>query len=605
MMKNTILGITLLALSGFSSAVSAQSFSATNSSIYATMDASNASLLSEKYPTEIKVLATIGQSSAVMLTEKGAEEVHHTVPVHGPGYVYMPSEQRAMKAISAVANRKRAKAKRADKYTITQGELVSQALDLVNNLNIANQIVELENYGTRYHTTALARQAVVDTKKKWEQLANGRTDVSVRLVEHTSTGMPSVVMTVRGSEKPDDFVIMGGHIDSTASGSTTTNAPGADDNASGIATITEIARVLMAMDFKPKRTIEFMAYGAEEVGLRGSNEIAEDYKSRNVNVVSYLQFDMTNYKGSANDVFIYNDTYTSTTLNNFLFELMDTYNASGTHQFTYSTSVCNYGCSDHFSWSQQGYDVSFPSEASFRQSNPNIHTARDTSAAFPTANATHAAKFAKLGLEYMIEIGNGTTTDTGGGTDICDGVAPYNSSVVYNTGDKVTFRGDLYIRRVFNWENVGSCGTLAQPEVLDICAGVVSFNEANQYSVGDKVTFQGNLFERKADATWDNIGACGTTTANRSDNLLNNLIEDNAGFKLYPNPVVDHIITVQVGKTISKPNLLLIDIKGNIVQEIMMTSNEVKLDLTSYAAGVYFVRLYTDSGILNKSFIKK
>ena len=41
-----------------------------------------------------------------------------------------------------------------------------------------------------------------------------------------------------------------------------------------------------------------MAYAAEEVGLRGSKEIAEDYKRRNINVLSYVQFDMTNYKGS-------------------------------------------------------------------------------------------------------------------------------------------------------------------------------------------------------------------------------------------------------------------------------------------------------------------
>ncbi|WAC03885.1 M20/M25/M40 family metallo-hydrolase [Lacinutrix neustonica] len=106
------------------------------------------------------------------------------------------------------------------------------------------------------------------------------------------------------------------------------DAPGADDNASGIATITEAARVLFEMNFKPKRTIEFMAFAAEEVGLRGSKEIAQDYKSRNVNVISYMQLDMTNYKGSANDVYISTDSYNDDNLNNFLIELMDFYNAS-------------------------------------------------------------------------------------------------------------------------------------------------------------------------------------------------------------------------------------------------------------------------------------
>ena len=236
-MKNSILGIALLALSGFFCAVTAQTSPETSSTIYATMDADNAALMAKKYPKDIKVLASQGESSAVLLTEKGAEEVHHTVEVHGPGYVYKPSEETAIAAVRAAAQRK-VQAKRADAYTITQGTLVNQALGLVNNINIANQIVELENYGTRYHTTSIARRAVVDTKTKWEQLAGGRSDVSVRLVEHSSSPMPSVVMTIRGSEEPDDFVIMGGHIDSTAGSTSTTNAPGADDNASGIATIT-------------------------------------------------------------------------------------------------------------------------------------------------------------------------------------------------------------------------------------------------------------------------------------------------------------------------------------------------------------------------------
>ncbi len=292
----------------------------------------------------------------------------------------------------------------------------------MNNINIANQIQELESYGTRYHTTNSARQAVLDLKTKWEGLAQGRSDVSVRIVNHNSIAMPSVIMTITGTDEPDEFVIIGGHIDSTARNNNNSNALGADDNASGISTITEAARVLFTMDFKPKRTIEFMAFAAEEVGLRGSKEIAEDYKSRNVNVVSYMQLDMTNYKGSTNDVYVSTDLYNDDTLNDFLIQLMNYYNASGTHKMTYGTSQCNYGCSDHYSWIQQGYDVTFPFEATFSQSNPNIHTTRDTFNRSPTPNASHAAKFAKLAFEYLIEISNGFTTGGGGGNECTSGI---------------------------------------------------------------------------------------------------------------------------------------------------------------------------------------
>ncbi|MHA7059647.1 M20/M25/M40 family metallo-hydrolase [Aquimarina sp. M1] len=379
---------------------------------YATMETKDALGLQKDHPEDIQIIESKNGYSAVMLSDEAAHELHDKVLVHGPGFIYQHSKKKALSSIQ----QRRLSQKLAGGFSITQDQLVRQSLDLVNNLNIANQIQELEDYGTRYHTKSSATQAVLDLQTKWENLAAGRSDVSVRIVNHTSTNMPSLVMTITGTDNPDEFVIIGGHIDST-SGGTNNDAPGADDNASGIATITEAARVLFDMNFKPKRTMEFMAFAAEEVGLRGSREIAEDYRNRNVNVVSYMQLDMTNYKGSTNDVYVSTDSYNDETLNDFLIELMDYYNASGTHRITYGTSRCNYGCSDHYSWAQEGYDVTFPFEATFNQSNPNIHTTRDTFDRSPTPNATHAAKFCKLALEYLIEISNGV--NPGGGGDEC------------------------------------------------------------------------------------------------------------------------------------------------------------------------------------------
>ena len=67
-------------------------------------------------------------------------------------------------------------------------------------------------------------------------------------------------------------------------------APGSDD-ATGVATLTETLRIALASGWKPKRTVKFMAYAAEEVGLRGSNAIAQQFKANGVNVVGVLQLD--------------------------------------------------------------------------------------------------------------------------------------------------------------------------------------------------------------------------------------------------------------------------------------------------------------------------
>lgn len=363
---------------------------------YATMNRSDAKELKAQFPNQVQVLASNGTQSAVYLPGYAAHELHDKVLTHGPGYVYMPSKEKALAQLNTAVAKKS-----SSTYSLSEATVVEQVLPLVDPLRIEDKILTLEGYGTRYHTKPQAQTAVLDLKADLEAMisAAGRDDISVRLVNHVGTSMPSLIVTIPGGTLANEYVILGGHIDSTAPDKN--NAPGADDNASGIATITEVFRVLLEIDYRPKRTVEFMAFAAEEIGLVGSFEIAEDYKNANTNVYAYMQLDMTNHNGSANDIYLMTDPYISSSLNGFLFDLMDTYNSAGEHAITYGTSICNYGCSDHFSWSQQGYEVAFPFEATFSGRNPNIHSAGDLFSF--SGNATHAAKFAKLGLEYILE----------------------------------------------------------------------------------------------------------------------------------------------------------------------------------------------------------
>src|SRR5204863_2474512 len=117
----------------------------------------------------------------------------------------------------------------------------------------------------------------------------------------------------------DEVVVLGGHLDSinARGGNRTARAPGADDDASGIATLTETLRVLLASNYRPERTIEFMAYAAEEVGLRGSQDIARAYQRDGVRVVGALQLDMTNFQGSDRDIWLMKD-FTNAAQNDFV-----------------------------------------------------------------------------------------------------------------------------------------------------------------------------------------------------------------------------------------------------------------------------------------------
>ncbi len=377
--------------------LSLNSFAQESKSIYATMSLSDALELKKDLPDEVEILEKRRDEAAVYFTENAGHYLHDKVLVHGPGYIFKNSEEDAIATLY-----REPKEIPANKmaFTITEDALVNAALDLINTQNIEDHILELESYGTRYHAFPIAIDVANDLKDKWEAMAAfyGRTDVSVRLFNHVNTNMPSVIMTITGAETPEEFVVVGGHLDSTSWDDN--DAPGADDDASGIATMTESVRALFELGFVPNRTIEVMAYAAEEIGLVGSAEIAEDYADNNVNVISAVQFDMTNYNGSAIDISFITD-YTNTTLNFFLMDLVDHYNTDGVHEITYGTSLCNYGCSDHASWTSEGYMAAFPFEANFGQHNGNIHSPNDTFSVSGTAD--HAAKFAKLCSEYLIE----------------------------------------------------------------------------------------------------------------------------------------------------------------------------------------------------------
>lgn len=368
--------------------------------VYASLETQHAKELKESHPELIEILVANDDLSIAYLHPEAAHELHQKILSHGPGYLMHPSKEAALEKLNNINKQSRA----VTTFTIDQQTYVNQLIDQVSQSEIEEVILALEAFGTRYHTSLQANQSANYVKQKWESIiaAYGRqNDVSVRLVDHVNTPMKSVVVTINGTQTPHEYVIIGGHLDSTVMTQNKTIAPGADDDASGIATITEALRVLLANNFQPNRTVEIMAYAAEEIGLVGSNEIATAYRNQGKNVTAYVQFDMTNFKGSSEDVYLATDSFINNNLNLYLIELMEEYNSNGNHQFTYGTTRCNYGCSDHYSWAMNNFPAAFPFEASFNDSNPYIHTPNDTFSL--VGDASHSVKFAKLAIEFLVE----------------------------------------------------------------------------------------------------------------------------------------------------------------------------------------------------------
>jgi carboxypeptidase Q len=83
----------------------------------------------------------------------------------------------------------------------------------------------------------------------------------------------NVVAEIRGSEKPDEVIVMGGHIDSWDVGQ------GAMDDAGGCVAAWEALRLIKQSGVRPKRTIRVVLWTAEEIGITGGTAYRDQHRS--------------------------------------------------------------------------------------------------------------------------------------------------------------------------------------------------------------------------------------------------------------------------------------------------------------------------------------
>ncbi len=110
----------------------------------------------------------------------------------------------------------------------------------------------------------------------WRLLTRGPVEVELELTNSFS-GKPvevfNTVAEIPGSDRPDEVVVLGAHLDSWDLGTGTT------DNGTGSMVVLEAARALQKLGLKPKRTIRFILFSGEEQGLNGSRAYVEAHKA--------------------------------------------------------------------------------------------------------------------------------------------------------------------------------------------------------------------------------------------------------------------------------------------------------------------------------------
>lgn len=175
---------------------------------------------------------------------------------------------------------------------------IQSAVDKVDAKRIEATVRKLVSFGTRHtNSDTKSEERGIGAARRWlkkhldtiAEETGGNLKISMeRHALPPSRRLPqggevvNVVATLPGTD-PNRYVIMSGHYDSRASrgGDATSDAPGADDDASGTAVVVEAARVLGRA--KPRATILFMCVAGEEQGLLGARahaKLAYDSKRR-------------------------------------------------------------------------------------------------------------------------------------------------------------------------------------------------------------------------------------------------------------------------------------------------------------------------------------
>ena len=277
-------------------------------------------------------------------------------------------------------------------------------IDQADPNSLKYMITWLSSYPSRYNKSANPNIHVNDLKIKLnEWLKDAPWKYTIETIAHNSTKQNSLKLTITGSKRPNEIVVLGGHLDSINQGMfgfslPGAKAPGADDNASGSSNLIEALKLLKQVPAF-ERTLEFYWYAGEESGLLGSAEIAKSSKSNNKNVIGVLQLDMTLFPGDGEQVVGLMTDFTSPWLRSVLTQINDIYVKA-----RLVDSVCGYGCSDHASWNRQGYHTVIPFEATMNKMNQNIHTEKDVIDSKSSMN--HSNTFTKYAVLFALVLGN-------------------------------------------------------------------------------------------------------------------------------------------------------------------------------------------------------
>jgi hypothetical protein len=473
--------------------------------------------------------------------------------------------------------------------TVTEvNDLIQEMLNQVNMDSLQATVQHLQDYGSRIWNSENAFAASDWIAGRMEALGLEVEQQPFYANTWLGSGQsaPNVIGIQRGTLYPDTYVVCGSHFDSFSweamSGSGL--CPGADDNATGVASVLESARIMTQYEFE--YSIVYCAYGCEEMGLYGSEAYASRCQQEGMDIIGYFNNDMNGY--------LYGDQiHIDCIYPNSVAPIGDYYmNVANIYfpEMPVRHVNFNQGDSDHTSFNNHGYMGIYPFEDYVNYS-PYIHTPQDQ-IGISVNSFGMSQRYCQMNIACLAEIAN-----PAGDMPVVECKPVRDFYIDYPTWKEMSW---LYL--VWNTPEEGSTGELDHFDVYrdnEVIAVVEIEFSKDDYVYVDSIAVNDQAEYFIMAVYSDGCEAPSQTEIGYGIDAVNETSHVKA--LAYPNPVEGELTV----KADGLQRVIIYNQMGQQIAAIETKHDECHIATDVYSKGMYFIQMVTRNGVVTKNIIVK
>ena len=465
---------------------------------------------------------------------------------------------------------------------------IREMLDQVNMDSLEATVQHLQDYGQRLWNSdnAFAASDWIAGRMQALGLEVEQQPFYANTWLGSGQAAPNVIGIQRGTLYPNTYVVCGSHFDSFSweafNGGGT--APGADDNATGVASVLESARIMTQYEFE--YSIIYCAYGCEEMGLYGSEAYASRCQQEGMDIIGYFNNDMNGY--------LYGDQIHIDCIYPNSVEPIGTYYMNIGEVYYPELPIrhvnFNEGDSDHTSFNNHGYMGIYPFE-DYQNHSPYIHTVNDL-IGVSVNSFEMSQQYCQMNIACLAEIANpvGETPQVQ-----CNPVVNFEIAIPINKEVMELYLG-------WNAPEEGSTGELQRFDVYrdNAVIATVEYEPMLHYLYTDTITIG-------AQAEYFIMAVYSDGCEAQSETLIGEGIPSGVGemdvvkASVYPNPVENQLNIVAKGLQ----RIAVYNAMGLLVETKEMDGDQFVLSVGNYKAGLYTIQIVTTNGVVTKNVVVK